>query len=352
MNSRNLKELKARSKYVTEEVKIKNNALKFVASTFNYASAASEARTFSKPNSHGFFSESLVEAQARFEGKSAEIMNSMGRSWKNRGDVMIDGEEVQVKVHATTKSTYAALTDGHGGQRYLNDDGSNMKIAVASDQVEALRDQGMNVQSIGYTADELKNFHSSGAGIEWAVKDAIRDVMSSPSVLVGMVRHVLLDDYITERVAYFGKIFLSKTGLFKIEKNIANEDMGKLSSLLYRLLGIAFSYIGMSVIFKIVMKVITLLSSKIGLTIFGFSSGGFVLAGITGVFALANFALNYKKAGMKDAALLLFETSLLVSVASLISPLVSSLLGLILTFKDKVVKGFKTLYDYLVSLFR
>ena len=28
------------------------------------------------------------------------------------------------------------------------------------------------------------------------------------------------------------------------------------------------------------------------------------------------------------------------------------LLGLILAFKDKVVKGFKTLYDYLVSLFR
>lgn len=55
---------------------------------------------------------------------------------------------------------------------------------------------------------------------------------------------------------------------------------------------------------------------------------------------------------MKDAVLLLLETALLVSVACLISPLISSLLGLILTFKNKVVKGFKTLYDYLVSLFR
>lgn len=352
MKSCNLKQLKNCDKHITEEVKSKTSALKYVASTFKYASAVSEARTFSKPNAHGFFAESLVEAQARFEGKTAEIMNSMGRSWKNRGDVMINGEEVQVKVHATTESTYAALTDGHGGQRYLNDDGSNMKIAVASDQVEALRDQGMNVQSIGYTADELKNFHSSGAGIEWSFKDSICDVMSSPSVLIGIVRSVFLDKYISDRISYFGRTFLSKIGLFKIESRIDSKDMGKISSLFSDLIYRSISYIGNAILFSSIMNMITLLASWIGQTIFGFSSGGFVLIGMIGAFVLINLAFNWKKLEFKDALLLMLETALLISISCFISPIISSLLGLILTFKLNVINGIKNLYDYLLNLFK
>ena len=351
MNSRNLKQLKARSKYVTEEVKIKNNALKFVASTFNYASAVSEARTFSKPNAHGFFAESLVEAQARFEGKSAEIMNSMGRSWKNRGDVMIDGEEVQVKVHATTESTYAALTDGHGGQRYLNDDGSNMKIAVASDQVEALRDKGLNVQSIGYTADELKNFHSSGAGIEWSFKDSFCDTLSSPSILFNSISDTINQDYVNGKADAFESMFFNKERVNELNNGSSRKSIEVIWKVCNYLLASIVKNATMHFLFGFVMNQITLISSYFA-SLFGFTTGGgIVFLGIVGVLVIGKFIFETKVYGFKEAVIELFKTALFISISILVSPILSGLIYSITKCKDKIVKYSIDFWNYLFSKF-
>jgi hypothetical protein len=348
----NVQLLNDRNKYVSDSERVKHSALKFAASTYNYSLAASNARSFSKPNAHGFFAESLVEVQAIFQGKSAELMHSMGRKWKDRGDVMIDGEEVQVKVHATSASTVSALTDGHGGQRYLNDDGSKMQIKVADDQVEYCNEHGINATGIGHNYDDLKDFYFSSAGFEWLLKDSYLNAVTSPNVLFRSLADAVNEDYIDGYVSKFENFFLSQERVRELSSGSSRKTYEVIFKVCINLFSALIRNATSSFIFGAMMNGITLISSWLALHIFGFTTGGVILIGIVGIFVLGKFIYSIKNDGIIKACKELFKTVFYISISVIISPIVSGLIYSVVLCKEKLVKYTIDFWNYFLSFFK
>ena len=102
---------------------------------------------YSHPTGHGQVAEDFFAAK-----NGGEVIYSEGRNFKNAADVIVNGEEFQVKCHATASSANRAIRDSEGNVRYADD----MGIVVPTEQVEFLSNRGVNVVDLGASYTDIK----------------------------------------------------------------------------------------------------------------------------------------------------------------------------------------------------
>ena len=102
---------------------------------------------YSHPTGHGQVAEDFFAAK-----NGGEVIYSEGRNFKNAADVIVNGEEFQVKCHATASSANRAIRDSEGNVRYADD----MGIVVPTEQVEFLSNRGVNAVDLGASYADIK----------------------------------------------------------------------------------------------------------------------------------------------------------------------------------------------------
>jgi hypothetical protein len=316
------------------------------------------AKEFSKPNGHGFFAESLAVERAIAQGSDATQLHSVGRGAKDSADIIIDGEMIQVKMHATASSTFQAVKDNEGGQRYINQDGSAMSIMVADEQVSYLQDRNINATGIGYSSEDIKNFTSSAAGIDFVGYSSWNDTMD-PTALFGTAVSSFVYTFskqeVKDRMESIKNSLFIQEGLQRILPMIGLEELKAAVSILLTLLKDLFNAIYNRIIFNAVINAIAIFAIHISSTFFGFSAGGPIYVAIVLLVSLWKVIVIWESNGLWAACAELFKTLLLTSLFVVFGALVFAIASLILNFKDvffkHVISGLDTLVSYLKSFF-
>ena len=129
---------------------------------------------YSHPTGHGQVAEDFFAAK-----NGGEVIYSEGRNFKNAADVIVNGEEFQVKCHATASSANRAIRDSEGDVRYSDD----MGIVVPTEQVEFLSNRGVNAVDLGASYTDIKemSFDVSHT-LAMATTAGIADVLIANSV--------------------------------------------------------------------------------------------------------------------------------------------------------------------------
>lgn len=139
----------APKKSVTEKQARNMSLVSVVADSTMVSVAVNSTNTakYSHPTGHGQVAEDFFAAK-----NGGEVLYSEGRNFKNAADVIVNGEEFQVKCHATASSANRAIRDNEGNVRYSDD----MGIVVPTEQVEFLANRGVNAVDLGASYSDIK----------------------------------------------------------------------------------------------------------------------------------------------------------------------------------------------------